>query len=195
MAVAITAQARDPAQRCSHLQNSQAVAEATAAPEAPSPPSPGAHGPPVPAAGQLEAAHGQPLHAAALLAGPQSARDAKWSVVLHLTTQESRTLLSSLSLGARSVPLLPEATWKGPDTQAWESSLHQNRNRLHVHPALLKYPRGNQTALKVWRPLPLRAHWTGTLRCRNCTVCPSSDPSLELALQARAGRTAYILGP
>ena len=77
VAVAITAQARDPAQRCSHLQNSQPVVEATAAPEAPSPPSLGAHGPHVPAAGQLEAAHGQPPHAAALPAGPRSERSTK----------------------------------------------------------------------------------------------------------------------
>lgn len=64
-AVAGTAQARDPARRCLRHPHSQAVAEATAAPEAPSPPSPGAHGPHVPSAGQLEAALGPPLHAAA----------------------------------------------------------------------------------------------------------------------------------
>lgn len=80
VAVAITAQARDPAQRCSHLQDAQAVAEAAAAPEAPSPPSPDARGPHVPAAGQLEAARGRPPHAAASLAGPQSERDAKREV-------------------------------------------------------------------------------------------------------------------
>lgn len=95
VAVAGTAQARDPAQHCPRHPHSQAVAEATAAPEAPSPPSPGAHGPHVPSAGQLEAALGPPLHAAALLAGPQSERDAEWSVVPNTSTYHSRPHLPS----------------------------------------------------------------------------------------------------
>lgn len=95
VAVAGTAQARDPAQHCPRHPRSQAVAEATAAPEAPSPPSPGAHGPHAPSAGQLEAALGRPLHAAVSLAGPQSERDAEWSVVPNTSTYHSLEFLLS----------------------------------------------------------------------------------------------------